>query len=128
MERPDRPGRQHVQQLHTGGSLSDTKYSSPQVDDLLDKARAATDQAQRKDCYQQAEKLMVDDAPMAGTASRLPICSPGRMSRACRSTRTRSCASMCVAEVSVIVAAGRHEREEWRRFRLMLVLVAGDGR
>ena len=52
-------------QLHTGGSLSDTKYSNPQVDDLLDKARAASDQAQRKDFYQQAEKLIVDDAPMA---------------------------------------------------------------
>jgi peptide/nickel transport system substrate-binding protein len=52
-------------QLHTGGSLSDTKYSNPQVDDLLDKARVATDQAQRKDFYQQAEKIIVDDAPMA---------------------------------------------------------------
>jgi peptide/nickel transport system substrate-binding protein len=52
-------------QLHTGGSLSDTKYSNPQVDDLLDKARGTTDQAQRKDFYQQAEKLIVDDAPMA---------------------------------------------------------------
>jgi peptide/nickel transport system substrate-binding protein len=35
------------------------------VDDLLDKARGTTDQAQRKDFYQQAEKLIVDDAPMA---------------------------------------------------------------
>jgi peptide/nickel transport system substrate-binding protein len=52
-------------QLHTGGSLSDTKYSNPQVDDLLDKARAATEQAQRKQLYQQAEKIIVDDAPMA---------------------------------------------------------------
>jgi peptide/nickel transport system substrate-binding protein len=52
-------------QLHTGGSLSDSKYSSPQVDDLLEKARAATDQAQRKTFYQQAEKVAVDDAPMA---------------------------------------------------------------
>ncbi|MDQ6601715.1 MAG: ABC transporter substrate-binding protein [Chloroflexota bacterium] len=51
-------------QLHTGGGLSDTKYSNPQVDDLLDKARATTDQAQRKDFYQQAQKIMVDDAPM----------------------------------------------------------------
>jgi peptide/nickel transport system substrate-binding protein len=51
-------------QLHTGGGLSDTKYSNPQVDDLLDKARAAADQAQRKDFYQQAVKILVDDAPM----------------------------------------------------------------
>ena len=31
---------------------------------MLDKARAASDQAQRKDLYQQAEKIIVDDAPM----------------------------------------------------------------
>jgi len=52
-------------QLHTGGGLADTKYSNPQVDDLLDKTRAASDQAQRKELFQQAQKLIVDDAPMA---------------------------------------------------------------
>jgi peptide/nickel transport system substrate-binding protein len=51
--------------LHTGGGLSDTKYSNPQVDDLLDKARATSDQAQRKGFYQQAVKMLADDAPMA---------------------------------------------------------------
>ncbi len=50
-------------QLHTGGSLADTKYSNPQVDDLLEKARATTDQAQRKELYQQIQKIVVDDAP-----------------------------------------------------------------
>src|ERR1051326_8896207 len=52
-------------QLHTGGGLADTKYSSPQVDDLLDQTRAASDQAQRKTVFQQAQKLFVEDAPMA---------------------------------------------------------------
>lgn len=52
-------------QLHTGGGLADTKYSNPQVDDLLDKTRAASDQAQRKTLFQQAQKLIVEDAPMA---------------------------------------------------------------
>ena len=52
-------------QLHTGGGLADTKYSSPQVDDLLDKTRATSDQAQRKTLFQQVQKLIVDDAPMA---------------------------------------------------------------
>jgi len=52
-------------QLHTSGSLSETKYSNPQVDDLLDKARATTDQSQRKGFYQQAQKILMDDAPMA---------------------------------------------------------------
>jgi peptide/nickel transport system substrate-binding protein len=51
--------------LHTGGGLNETKYSNPQVDDLLDKSRAASDQSQRKDLFQQAQKLFVDDAPMA---------------------------------------------------------------
>jgi peptide/nickel transport system substrate-binding protein len=52
-------------QLHTGGGLSDTKYSNPQVDDLLDKTRAASTQDERKTLFQQAQKLIVDDAPMA---------------------------------------------------------------
>ena len=39
-------------------------YSNPQVDDLLDKGRASSDQAQRKDLYQQAQKIAVDDAPL----------------------------------------------------------------
>ncbi len=50
-------------QLHTGGSLADTKYSNPQVDDLLEKARATSEQAQRKGLYQQVQKIVVDDAP-----------------------------------------------------------------
>ena len=52
-------------QLHTGGGLSDTRYSNPQVDDLLDKTRAAASQDERKALFQQAQKLFVDDAPMA---------------------------------------------------------------
>jgi peptide/nickel transport system substrate-binding protein len=51
--------------FHTGGGLNYGKYSSPQVDSLLEKARATSDQAQRKDLYQQAQKLIVDDAAMA---------------------------------------------------------------
>ena len=46
---------------HTG--TPNNLYSNPQVDDLLDKARASSDQAQRKDLYQQAQKIAVDDAP-----------------------------------------------------------------
>jgi peptide/nickel transport system substrate-binding protein len=51
--------------FHTGGGLNYGKYSNPQADDLMEKARAAGDQAQRKDLYQQAQKLIVDDAPHA---------------------------------------------------------------
>jgi len=52
-------------QLHTGGGLADTKYSNPDVDKVLDQTRETSDQAQRKTLFQQAQKLFVDDAPMA---------------------------------------------------------------
>ena len=48
-------------QLHTG--TPNNLYSNPQVDDLLDKARASSDQAQRKEMYQQLQKLVADDVP-----------------------------------------------------------------
>ncbi len=48
-------------QLHTG--TPNNLYSNPQVDDLLDRARAASDQVQRKEMYQQVQKLVADDAP-----------------------------------------------------------------
>src|SRR5215471_3901429 len=35
--------------FHTGGSFNDGLYSNPQVDQLLEQARATTDQAKRKD-------------------------------------------------------------------------------
>lgn len=49
-------------QWHTGSP--NNLYSNPQVDDLLDKGRASSDQAQRKDLYQQAQKIAVGDAPL----------------------------------------------------------------
>ena len=52
-------------QLHTGAGQNDSKYSNPEADDLMEKARAATDQAQRKELYQQVQKTIVDDAPLA---------------------------------------------------------------
>ncbi len=51
--------------FHTGGGLNYGKYSNPQADDLMGKARAAGDQAERKSLYQQVQKLIVDDAPHA---------------------------------------------------------------
>jgi peptide/nickel transport system substrate-binding protein len=62
--RPDPDGNLY-NIFHTGGGLNYGAYSSPQVDDLLEKARAASDQAQRKDLYQQAQKLIVGDGAMA---------------------------------------------------------------
>lgn len=41
---------------------NDTKYSSPQVDDLLTQARTEQDKAKRTQEYQQAEQIIVNDA------------------------------------------------------------------
>jgi peptide/nickel transport system substrate-binding protein len=50
--------------LHTGAAGNDSQYSNPQADDLMDKARAENDQGQRKELYQQLQKIVVDDAPL----------------------------------------------------------------
>ncbi len=50
-------------QMRGKGSLNESRYANPQVDDLLDKARVSNDQAERKTLYQQAQKQIVDDAP-----------------------------------------------------------------
>jgi peptide/nickel transport system substrate-binding protein len=47
--------------FHTGGSFNDGRYSNPQVDQLLEQARATTDQAKRKQVYQDAQKILVGD-------------------------------------------------------------------
>jgi peptide/nickel transport system substrate-binding protein len=48
--------------FHTGGSFNDGRYSNPQVDQLLEQARASTDQATRKSLYQSAQRMIVSDA------------------------------------------------------------------
>ncbi len=47
--------------FHTGGSFNDGLYSNPQVDTLLEQARATTDQAKRKQLYSQAQDTLVGD-------------------------------------------------------------------
>jgi peptide/nickel transport system substrate-binding protein len=49
-------------QHHTDGNFNFQGYSNSQVDDLLDQARIETDQAARKDLYDQAAKIIVDEA------------------------------------------------------------------
>ncbi|MHB8600586.1 MAG: ABC transporter substrate-binding protein [Ktedonobacteraceae bacterium] len=60
--RPDPDGNVYSW-FHTGGGLNDMQYSNPQVDALLDAARTISNQAQRATDYQQAEKLILQDAP-----------------------------------------------------------------
>jgi ABC-type transport system substrate-binding protein len=49
--------------FHSGSANNETKYENSQVDDLLEQARTETDEATRLDLYQQAEELIVQDAP-----------------------------------------------------------------
>jgi len=59
--RPDPDGNMYSW-FHTGGGFNDMQYSNPQVDSLLEAARASNDQAQRTSDYQQAEQLILQDA------------------------------------------------------------------
>ncbi len=47
----------------TGGSFNDSGYSNAQVDALLEKARVTSDQNERKAAYQEAQKIIMDEAP-----------------------------------------------------------------
>ena len=49
-------------QHHSKGPSNFHKYKNPEVDKLLDEARQETDEARRKELYDQAVKLIVDDA------------------------------------------------------------------
>ncbi|HZU68321.1 MAG TPA: ABC transporter substrate-binding protein [Ktedonobacteraceae bacterium] len=60
--RPDPDGNMYSW-FHTGGGFNDMQYSNPQVDSLLEAARATSDQATRTSDYQQAEQLILQDAP-----------------------------------------------------------------
>jgi len=50
-------------QMRGSGSLNESRYDNAQVNDLLDKARASTMQTERTSLYQQAQRLIVEDAP-----------------------------------------------------------------
>ncbi len=60
--RPDPDGNIYSW-FHTGGGFNSMQYSNPQVDSLLDAARATSDQAQRTSDYQQAQQAILQDAP-----------------------------------------------------------------
>ena len=48
----------------TGGGINDAHYSNPEVDRLLDAARATTVTEERKALYDQARDILVDEAPL----------------------------------------------------------------
>jgi oligopeptide transport system substrate-binding protein len=53
--------------FHTGAQQNQSHYSSLQVDALLEQARTERDVTKRLQMYQQAEQLIVDDAPVLFT-------------------------------------------------------------
>ena len=59
--RPDPDGNMYSW-FHTGGGNNSMQYSNPQVDSLLEAARASSDQAQRATDYMQAQQIIVQDA------------------------------------------------------------------
>jgi peptide/nickel transport system substrate-binding protein len=52
----------YYSQHHSSGSNNYQKYVNKELDGLLDKARTETDEGARKDLYDQAAKIIVDDA------------------------------------------------------------------
>ncbi|MDI3318018.1 MAG: ABC transporter substrate-binding protein [Bacillota bacterium] len=60
--RPDPDGNIYAW-LHTGGSLNNSGYSNPQVDRLLDQARAVGAMSQRVDLYRQVMEIEHQDVP-----------------------------------------------------------------
>ncbi|MFC1735322.1 ABC transporter substrate-binding protein [Candidatus Hydrogenedentota bacterium] len=53
----------HSRMIAEEGNDNDSRYRNPEFDALIDKARALTDFDERVKLYQQAEKLIVEDAP-----------------------------------------------------------------
>lgn len=60
--RPDPDGNAHVF-LHSKGGLNRVRYSSPRMDELLDRARAESDLGRRKALYAEVTRLAAEDAP-----------------------------------------------------------------
>ncbi len=57
--------------LHTGSPQNEGHYSNPALDTLLEQARSEKDVTKRMTLYQQAEQIIVNDAPMLFTSHSL---------------------------------------------------------
>jgi ABC-type oligopeptide transport system substrate-binding subunit len=53
--------------FHTGSEYNTGNYSNPEVDALLDRAGVEQDETTRFQLYQQAEQIIVNDAPVLFT-------------------------------------------------------------
>ena len=61
--RPD-PDGNVFNYFHTKGGQNRSKYSNPEVDQLLERARATYDEGERKQLYAQVNTIIADDSPM----------------------------------------------------------------
>lgn len=61
--RVDPDGNIH-QFMTTNGGINDSKYSNPEVDELLDGARISNDNAVRKESYDKALAILAEDMPI----------------------------------------------------------------
>ena len=61
-QRPDPDGLFYIL-FHSKGYANSTKYSNPELDAILDKARALTDVEARKPLYKEAQAIMTRDLP-----------------------------------------------------------------
>jgi ABC-type transport system substrate-binding protein len=57
--------------FHSGSNQNNGGYANPQLDSLLEQARVEVDVAKRIAMYQQAEQIIVDDAPVLFTTHSL---------------------------------------------------------
>ena len=61
-QRPDPDGLMTLL-FHSKGAGNSTKYSNPEVDRLIEEARAATDQNARRDAYRKVQEAVARDLP-----------------------------------------------------------------
>jgi peptide/nickel transport system substrate-binding protein len=57
------PNDIYLRNFGTGQASNATRYSNPKADELIAAGVATTDQAKRKQIYQQLQQLLLDDAP-----------------------------------------------------------------
>lgn len=57
------PNDIYLRNFGTGQKSNAVRYSNPKADELIAAATATTDQAKRKEIYQQLQQLLLDDAP-----------------------------------------------------------------
>ena len=63
-ERTIDPDNFYALVLKSGADINTTGYSNPELDALVDQARAETDEATRQDLYNQIRAIVVEDAPI----------------------------------------------------------------